>query len=273
MSDCNEVLCLDLKMLSFVEGEEIGGIVGMSFLKKYAVQIDFDNEKLYFLKPSNVQNPQWGEAFAIKYINGNPFITVKISDGMKVDLLIDTGDNTAGSLETEIIRELTSGKKLKISENLAATASSPHRFQQVHLENFSLGSFNYKDINFGVAPNRLGLGILSRHLVTFDFPNKRIYLKKGKDFQKPDELDMSGLHLIKVSQKVLVYSVDKDSPAHNVGISANDTIIMVEGKDANSYNIWELRQLLKSKDKRNIRMKIKHGSEVKEVSFLLKKKI
>jgi len=49
---------------------------------------------------------------------------------------------------------------------------------------------------------------LSRHIVTFEFQNKRIYLKKGEDFKKIDETDMSGLHLLRISNQTLVYSVD-----------------------------------------------------------------
>jgi hypothetical protein len=55
----------------------------------------------------------------------------------------------------------------------------------------------------------LGLSFLSRHIVTFDFPNGRVYFEKGKEYKKVDETDMSGLHLLRISNETFVYSVDE----------------------------------------------------------------
>jgi len=114
---------------------------------------------------------------------------------------------------------------------------------------------------------------LSRHLVTFDFPNNRIYLKKGKDFKKIDEADMSGLHLLRISNNTIVHSVDEGSPAQKAGIEAKDVILKIGNEGVNIYNMWKLRRILKSRDKRKITMTIRRGDDVKEVSFLLEKKI
>jgi len=132
----------------------------------------------------------------------------------------------------------------------------------------------YRDLIFGEGSvNNLGLDFLSRHLVTFDFPNNRIYLKKGKGFEKTEEADMSGLHLLNVLNKVIVYSIDESSPAQKAGIKTGDIILKVGDKDANTYDMWELRRLLRSGDKQKITMTIKSGDGIKDVSFLLKKKI
>ena len=69
------------------------------------------------------------------------------------------------------------------------------------------------------------------------------------------------------------FNADIDSPAKNAGIQDNDVILKVNGSEANAYGIGELRRLLKSEDKRKITMAIKRGDDIKEVSFLLKKRI
>jgi len=138
----------------------------------------------------------------------------------------------------------------------------------------SVGSLQYKNLIFRLSnTSRLGLDFLSRHIVTFDFPNNKIYFKKGKDFEKTDEVDMSGLHLLRMSNGVIVYSIDKDSPAEKAGIKANDIILRVGNKDVSKYDMQELRRFLKSGDKKEVAMTIKHGADVREVSFLLKKKM
>ena len=84
---------------------------------------------------------------------------------------------------------------------------------------------------------------------------------------------MSGLHLLRVSNQTIVHSVDKDSPAEKAGIRANDVILSLQNKDANEYDMQELRRFLKTGDRNEIKMIIKRGNDLKEVSFLLEKKI
>lgn len=275
LQDCGEVACLDLKMVSLVLGEKISGLLGMNFLKKYIVQIDYDNGTLLFLQPLQKRHSGWGNELSISYNSlGIPTITGNIYDSIKVDFRIDTGANSTGGLSSDIFDQILSEKKLKTSEILFATASGVIRKREIRLDSLSVGSFKYADFIFGEANwSHLGLLFLSRHIVTLDFPNNRIYLKKGKGFKKDDETDMSGLHLLRISNKTVVYSVDEGSPAQKAGIRANDIILKLNDKDANQYDMSELRRLLMSTDGHKIMMTIKQGDDVKDISFLLKKKI
>lgn len=276
LQDCGEVACLDLKMVSLVLGKKISGLLGMNFLKKYIVQIDYDNGTFLFLQPLQKRHSGWGNELSISYNSlGIPTITGNIYDSIKVDFWIDTGaTNSTGGLSSDIFDQILSEKELKTSEELSATAPGIVRSREARTGNLSVGSFEYRDLIFGEANwSHLGLLFLSRHIVTLDFPNNRIYLKKGKDFKKRDETDMSGLHLLRISGNIVVYSVDEGSPAQKAGIGSKDVILKVNEKDASKYDMWELRQLLMSEDRRNITMTIKHGENVKDISFLLKKKI
>ena len=275
LKESGEIACIDLNMFSSVLGKKVSGIIGLNFLRKYVVQIDFDKGILSFLQPMEEQHPDWGIELAIKYDPlGWPRITGYILDDIEVDFVIDTGANSTGGLDSEIFKHTLSKKELKTSEILFATASGVIRKREMRIKNLSIVSLNYADIIFDEANmSHLGLSFLSRHIVTFDFPNSRMYLKKGKGFKKNDETDMSGLHLLRISSQTVVYSVDEGSPAQKAGIRGNDIILKVGDKDANMYDILELRRLLMSGDKRNITMTIKDSNDVKDVSFLLKKKI
>ncbi len=138
----------------------------------------------------------------------------------------------------------------------------------------TFGSRKYANVLFGEGTlNVLGWEFLARHVVTLDFPRGRMYLKEGKHFDRVDEADMSGLHLLKVGGKVTVHSVDKDSPAQKAQIEAQDIILMINSQSAAAMDIFALRRLLRSGDKKKIDMTIKHGGTKKTVSFLLKKRI
>ncbi len=275
LKESGEIACVDLHMFNLVLGKKVSGMIGMNFLRKYVVQIDFDKGTLSFLQPMEEQHPDWGIELAMEYGSLEwPQITGLVLDDIEVDFVIDTGANSTGGLGSDIFEQTLSENELKTCEILFATASGVIRKREMRIKSLSIGSLNYADLIFGEANmSHLGLSFLSRHIVTFDFPNSRMYLKKGKGFKKNDETDMSGLHLLRISNKTVVYSVDEGSPAQKIGIRANDVILKVGDKDANTYDILELRRLLMSGDKRNITMTIKHGDNVKDLSFLLKKKI
>ena len=275
LKDSGQVCCLDLKMLSLIMGRKISGIIGMNFLKRHVIQIDFDQGTLSLLQPVEGQYSDWGIELAMRSDSlGWQYITGDILNITNVDFVIDTGANSTGGLGNDIFEKILSEKESKTSEILFATASGVIRKREIRIDSLSVGSFEYDKLIFGDANwSHLGLSFLSRHIVTLDFPNNRIYLKKGKDFKKIDETDMSGLHLLRISDKTVVYSVDEDSTAQKAGINAGDIILKVDNNDANTYDILDLRRLLMSKDKRNITMTIKRGDDVKDTSFLLRKKI
>jgi len=275
LQDSGQVSCFDLKMPSLINGKTISGIIGMNFLKRHVIQIDFDKGTLSFLQPVEGQHPDWGIELLLRYDKlGWPYITSNILDNINANFVIDTGSNSTGALSSDIFEKIISENKPKTSETLFATASGVIRNRECRIDNLSIGPFEYKGLIFSEANwSHLGLLFLSRHTVTFDFPNSRIYLKRGKQFKKEDETDMSGLHLLRIAGNIVVYSVDEGSPAQKAGIGPKDIILNVNEKDADKYNMWEIRRLLMSEDKRNITMTIKHGDDVKDTSFLLKKKI
>jgi len=188
--------------------------------------------------------------------------------------LIDTGINYAGDLETKIFQDVLENRVTKTSESTVQVAGDRVQEISFRIDDLLVGSSQNKGLIFNVSnASRLGLGFLSRHIVTFDFPNSRIYFKKGRNFETTDETDMSGLHLLRVSNKTVVHSVDKGSPAEKAGIGANDVILSVQNKDANKYSMWELRRLLKSGNRHEILMTIERGNDVREISFFLEKKM
>jgi predicted aspartyl protease len=275
LKDSNEVSCLDLKMLSLIDGRTISGIIGLNFLKKHILQIDFDQGTLSFLQLVEGQDPNWGIELLLRYDKiGWPYITSNIFDNVNVNFVIDTGSNSTGALASGIFEKIISETKPKTCESLFATASGVIRKRECRIDSISVGPFEYKQLIFSEANwSHLGLLFLSRHTVTFDFPNSRIYLKKGKDFNKKDETDMSGLHLLRISGNIVVYSVDEGSPAQKAGIGPKDVILKINEKDASKYDMWELRRLLTSRDKQNFTMTIKQGENVKDVTFQLEEKI
>ena len=203
-----------------------------------------------------------------------PHVVARLDDNTEVDCLIDTGVNATGFLAGDVFEELVSNSKVKTSETLAATPVGVMRNTDARIERLSVGPFEHRNLIFGRGPlSALGLTFWARHAVTFDFPNSKVYLEKGKAFNRIDEVDMSGLHLLRISGEIVVHSLDQNSPAQEAGIIAGDIILKVNNKDADEYDMWRLRRLLRSRDERRIDVTIRRADQLKDFSFLLKKKI
>jgi hypothetical protein len=282
MQDSGQVGCMDLKGVNLALGKKISGVIGMSFLKKYVIQIDYNEGKLFFIEPKSDKgissflqlqsgaNPDWGEKLKIKYNSGGiPHIRGNVLNGGKTYFTIDTGASIPKLLESKVFKNVIKHKEIQASGKPNENISGATR-----IEKLTFGSLEYERLIFNEGKRSLlGTPFLSRHIVTFDFPHNAIYLKKGKAFDRVDEIDMTGLHLIRVSNETTVHSVDENSPAYEAGLRGGDIILKVNNKDGNEYSRWELSRLKKSGDGDKITMTIKRGDEVKTVTLILRRKV
>ena len=90
--------------------------------------------------------------------------------GVGTNLVIDTGDNVDGAVEKAAIRRhyptriahfFFSSRALRVSGCV-----------------WDGETYTELRVNAGKDSNQLGLRFLARHLVTFDFPRRKLYLKK-----------------------------------------------------------------------------------------------
>jgi hypothetical protein len=268
--------CTDMETLRRVMGREVRGILGMGFLKKYVVRIDFDGGRVQFRAWDGRSHPEWGTAVylydagggkrELPYAKGNP---AGVGD---MKFLVDSGRNVAGDLVTEVFEKALDKKAL--AEGPMVTGAGTRRFRKTRISHLVLGGIEHHGpvMNEG-NENLIGLGLLSRYLVTLDFPSMKMYLQKGQAFDKPDEDDMSGLHLWLVEGRIVVHSVDESSPAEAAGIRPEDAVFKAGETNATGMDIEDLRDLLMSGDGQEIKMIIRRGEEEKAVTFKLQKKI
>jgi len=104
-----------------VFGGNIPGIIGMDFLKKYVVQIDFDNKKvtflkgkkdydlLFFLKHKQNKHPEWGEPISLKtklFSECNYHVEGCFPGDIETDFLIDSGWAGPDGIKDKVLEEI-----------------------------------------------------------------------------------------------------------------------------------------------------------------------
>jgi len=298
LSKCNLVAVLDLEPISTLAGKKIDGIIGMDFLKRYVIQIDFDNRKVLFLKPKKEggifsflepaknKHPEWGQPISIrhKFRYSTPFVKGKIGNDIPVDFLIDSGSSALYShLESGIFHKIPEKGQSTVKQGIAVTAAGKMSLasKKIRLtDKFSVGSFEYGDTFFLEANgSSLGLPFLIQHLVTFDFPNRKMYLKKGKHFGWLGEhfsfsLPDYGFGFNRKGTVIVIDSVVPNSPADMKGIEKSDVVVTIDGQNLSSYSMIDLWTLITSlpKDLEQFVITLKRGDDIIEMVFVVEKK-
>jgi hypothetical protein len=235
----------DMTLMRTVVGEDVRGVLGMDFLGRYVVRIDFDASTLTFQKRVHLHT---GTALPlhIDKDEGTVYIDAQVFDsGPPVRFLVDTGySGGEGDIEAGLFDTLGRlGKLDPVEDQLGTTPSHSHRCLFGRLDCLSCGPFALRRalISSGKL-SVLGLGFWSRFHVTFDFPGACVYLRKGNGFARPQSINCSGLHIHRPGHATAVAAVDMESAAARAGIKSGDILIAINGLPAERTRLFTLRQ-------------------------------
>jgi hypothetical protein len=175
----NWIWTADLRMLSSALSQSthnrpVMGILGMSCLKHYCIQLDFTTDTMRFLDSSGIKNVDLGKALPLHTLAigaGCFSIRENLAGVRGPRTLIDTGCNFDGWLTPKLFQRWTN-------------QLNPSFSVETHSPNGVLDGDSYSDLYLSKgdrAFNGIGLRFLARHLVTFDFPKRTMYLKRTND--------------------------------------------------------------------------------------------
>ena len=277
--DLKQVLSVNLAMLKYVSGEPCDGILGMDFFQNHVVRVDFDSRSLAIVDHLSEDFKRKATAVPLHPLFKNQVgLEAVIDSTTTVSLKIDTGDNGSISLNPHDWEQVLAGRKdVKIHTTLTGTLNrDATQISIARLPDVEIGPQKYQNLLCSLSPahearSTIGTGFLRRHSATFDFPNHMLYLTPGKAFNDLDNLDMTGLHLVRRDGRTLVYSVDEHSPAAEAGMEPGDIINLIDGKDAAQMKMKAIRQRLKSNDGDRVAVDIVRGETNKSLVIVLKK--
>jgi hypothetical protein len=216
---------------------------------QHVVQIDFDQGKIRFLRkiPEDA-----GEQFEIISLRKRPrlcAVTVRAQccSEPAAEFSVELECPDAIYLRSAAFHGLLKKGELRWPhiESTFDTSEAPISFVGT-AKTFKLGRFETNDVR-AVAhlDNVIGLGYLSRFVVTFDFPNGAMYLRPGKQFERVDDYDGSGLHATMTDKALRVVFCTPKGPAHRAGVTREDTIVEINGQPVNRKNQAEFRRRIR----------------------------
>jgi hypothetical protein len=234
----------------------IDGFLGAAAFSKVCLQIDPDSSSVRVLEK---YAPQEADR-TYKLFRDGDSILMRLRFDQYHDVLLQTGEPIGVMLQPAVVATLVaegravswttfdeSGGKEELEAELVGLGKSPKTaaipqtravgYSEVVLRELLIGEQSLKNVVCGPGPHMaLGMGILSRFRVTFDFPNGRVHLAPAAGVDRPERPMVCGFFLLCDAPGYRVSVVFADTPAAEAGLRYNDQIVTVNGIDANTLS-------------------------------------
>lgn len=173
------ITVIDCSPMSKDATRPVMGILGMDVLSHYCIQLDFTANKIRFLDDRSADKSAWGKSFPLFDIgDGCYYISQDLAGSEGRGSLIDTGCDYDGWLVPDLYRQWT-------NEDVFTTNGETYThygmldgeiYHPLYLRGLDPKLQLSGDMHLTL--NGIGLEFLSRNLVTLDFPEQSLYLKR-----------------------------------------------------------------------------------------------
>ncbi|MES3019461.1 MAG: aspartyl protease family protein [Bacteroidota bacterium] len=292
------ILKKDIFELSNYVGMPVHGLIGYEFFNSFIVKINFTLSTLTVYKPETTYIPRKGYRVPLMIEDRKPYLVsnIELTSGEKIPakLILDTGAGHPISLETNggVPFEVP---KTNIAGNLGIGLTGPISGYISRVKSLTLGKYtlnnviaafpDYDDVGskvYSVSRNgNMGITILKRFNVIFDYNESALYIKPGIVLNEPFEHDMSGLELTSAGAKfdrVLVSRVEPGSSADEAGLRKDDEILAINFKPVSEMSPSEIDNMFRSKSDRSFILDVlpitsKNTRDRERVILTLKRRI
>jgi len=276
--------------LSNYAGMAIHGLLGYEFFNNLAVKINFSDSTISVSRPADIRLFKKGSKIPITIEDRKPYVQAKVSfpNGTKSNdkLILDIGAGHPLSLENMIKKQGLPEKF--IAANLGIGLTGPIDGFVSRIKEIEFGRFKIKNIitsfpddnkNFKETEQRdgsIGMGILKRFNIIFDYPDSAIYLKPMSNLNEPFEHDMSGLEYYGGGDNfdhVIISRVEPGSAGDEIGLEKDDEIVSINFKPVSKMTLEEIDGIFKSQDDRNLLLEVYHDKHLDKVILTLKRRV
>ncbi len=271
LDDVETVLCTDLQPIRYAVGEDIRGILGVDFLRRFIVTIDFDRGRVYLSEPST-SDAVAGKAWVPMHIDetGRPHLSATVGGTENATVLVDTG-TSGGTVNRDLYDVLVRKSKIATCDaNLGLTVGGSYRQSFGYLSELQIGQFRLGSMKVARHfEDSIGLDWLSRFQVSLDFPNRRIMLKKGNRFDEPFTRARCGMAVVVVDGRKIVVSVDLNSPANAAGLLRGDELVAIGSEQADELDMFDVSKALTAEVGKPVAVTIRRGTRTHSTTIRL----
>jgi Aspartyl protease/PDZ domain len=235
------------------------GILGANLFRTRIVTIDTARARLMMQDPGRYRPSKTAIAVPIDFDENDMPIIDGMVNGVPGRFAVDTGDRSSLTLFGPFWR--THGLDQSIGPTVTSMTGygvgGPIRSIVGRPSGFSIGDLTVpapvtrlslqKAGAFASADyaGSIGMGILKRFIVAFDYPHHKMWLEKNSSYAAADRYDRSGVWLgLDESDHVTALAVVEDGPAGAAGLKPGDIITAIGTIAARPETLFGIRALL-----------------------------
>jgi predicted aspartyl protease len=262
------VLLTNLSQMSRLLGRKIDGVIGISFMAGFVVEIDYEKHILHFYSARNFTiadkkpDNQRTFLFDLAPANARPLscmlIHGKLHPEYDYDFLLDTGFGGYVSVAQAAAQE--SGLFKPDTPRVPGTSygvSRSFESNKIRAKYLMLGNINLSgriisvDVRNNDAYGQTGIvgnRLLQNYLLILDYPRRKLWLERRTEKEEPDEAEKLslGLSIRADGRTIRVERVGKNSPAEHAGVRPGDTILSINGRSLDTLTTVQALNLLAS---------------------------
>ena len=256
------VVTLDFSPLA-VEGIELGGMLGLEFIERFIVRIDYGRRTITIMDPKKfgaLEHRASGTAVPFVFYEHMPQVRGTF-DGRPALFNIDTGSRSDVTMTRPFIerQNLREAYPNGISATEGWGVGGPSKAYLVRAGAMMLGTVKVPgpiaglstakkgSFSDGMYDGNVGSGALKRFVVTFDYPERTMFLKPASRLD-PDtgEFDRSGMWINLATDGLKIVDIANGGPADLAGLKIGDVITNIGGQPVAKQSLSEARSALKT---------------------------
>ncbi len=280
-----------LAPLSIHTGGALDGVLGYNVLSAFAVEIDYENERVTLHDPADWTYEGDGDEVPLHFQHNLPFVYAGIEEesdevhkkhegmfvldtGASPALIVNEGfaeRNGLYALSETLIEGPTGfgiggavqGKVGRLPEfRIGAHALEA---PVAHFTIDTKGALAYPDMA-GV----IGAKVLSRFLVIVDYPGARLILEPNETMGDPFDYDAFGAHFVKRDGNIEIYAVLPGTPAAECALAEGDRLVTIDGRSAAEMGLEAIEEWFLVPD-RTCALEVERDGETRTIQVLTRK--
>ena len=241
----------------------VAGFIGYDLLSHFVVRVDYPHKKLTFIQ-ADAFHPSAadGHALTVGLDSNVPTIQARLDALPPSQFLVDTGDaDAAVRLYGPYVAKYGLDKKYPHGEiAVGGGVGGVSRSRRTRVSLFTVAGYTFPDVpaDFSLDTKggasldnagSLGSRLLSRFILTFDYPHSRIFFAPAPGTEAAFKTLTTGITLMETKDKaghahLAVAEVLPGAPAAKAGLHDFDEVLAIDGKPAGQIGLSEAKSLL-----------------------------
>lgn len=279
-----------LTALSHREGRAIDGILGYELLAHYVVEFDYATPAVRLHDPAAFRPPEDAVSLPFHYWGSHPVaeLALELADGrtFAIETLIDTGNRGALSLGAVFVKQhhLLDGPGPFLRAPLGFGVGGQTKQALGRVAAVRVGGLVFRDVLTSFSEDtrgatasdavqaNLGSALMKQATVWFEYPRRRMWVRKNAHFGEPFAYDASGLVVESPDdsyRRAVVKNVLAGSPAAEAGVVLDDELLSIDGEPVAGLTLDDIRARLRRSGAR-VRLEIRRAGTTRTAELVLR---